>query len=608
MVDWHSNAIYYELYLRAFQDDNGDGHGDFAGLRQRLDYLEWLGVDVIWLLPMFPSPLRDDGYDVASYLGIHPDYGLLEDFILTLEEIHRRGMRLIIDMVLNHTSDQHPWFHEARRAKDSPLRDYYVWSPAPDRYEETRIIFLDTELSNWAYDGVSGEYYWHRFYSTQPDLNYDNPKVHEEMLRAMRFWLDLGVDGFRLDAVPYLYEREGTNCENLPETHAFLKDVRKWVDDNYPGRVLLAEANQWPQDLLPYFGDGDELHMCFHFPIMPRLFMALAQQDKTPIIDILAQTPTIPPGTQWATFLRNHDELTLEMVTEEDREFMWDFYAPEPAHRLNLGIRRRLAPLLDNDHRKITLMHSLLFTLPGAPVLYYGDEIGMGDLVSMPDRNGVRTPMQWSDELNGGFSSITPDLMYGPAITDPTYGYQTVNVESQRADPASLLHTIRKMIYARKRLSVLSDGALVWVDDTPRATLVFWRISEDRRSAVLALHNLSDDVHTIRLPEGMKFRAALDSEAELADYVTLAEYGFNWLVLESGSEDEIPTMLQTAVTQAVIATPGTQAAAAGAADATDTQTNPQANDATDAKPALPRPGTDAPAPTASAGIRSQSDE
>src|SRR5690606_30198529 len=381
-------------------DSNGDGHGDFAGLRQKLDYLQWLGVDCIWLLPINQSPLKDDGYDVSSYYSIHPSYGFLEDFMLTVEEVHQRGMKIIIDMVLNHTSDQHPWFKESRSGKDSPLRDFYVWSEDTNKYADARIIFLDTEPSNWAYSATTHEYYWHRFYSTQPDLNYDNPRVQEEMLRVLKFWLDLGVDGFRLDAVPYLFEREGTNCENLPETHEFLKKVRKLVDEHYPGRLLLAEANQWHQDLLPYFGSGDELQMCFNFPLMPRLFMALAKQDKTPIIEVMNQMPSIPPGCQWATFLRNHDELTLEMVTPEEREFMWNYYAPEYSQRINLGIRRRLAPLLENDRARLELMHSLLFTLPGTPVLYYGDEIGMGDNVGLPDRNGVRTPMQWEDEVN----------------------------------------------------------------------------------------------------------------------------------------------------------------------------------------------------------------
>jgi maltose alpha-D-glucosyltransferase / alpha-amylase len=479
-MSWHTNAIFYELYLRAFADGNGDGHGDFAGLRQKLDYLEWLGVDCIWLLPTYPSPLKDDGYDIASFYGINPTFGHLEDFRLTVDEVHRRGMKIIADLVVNHTSDQHPWFVESRRSKDSPMRDFYVWSHTQERYQAARIIFLDTEESNWAYDEQTGEFYWHRFYSSQPDLNYDNPKVKEAMLDIIRFWMDMGLDGFRVDAVPYLFEREGTNCENLPETHAFLREMRQFVDQNYPGAVLLGEANQWPQDLRPYFGDDDEFHMCFHFPVMPRLYKALAQADRTSVVEIMAATPEIPPNSQWATFLRNHDELTLEMVTEEDRQFMWDYYAPDQRQRLNLGIRRRLAPLLGNDKCKIELMNSLLFTLPGAPVLYYGDEIGMGDNVVLFDRNGVRTPMQWTSGENGGFSTVTGEQLYAPVINDPVYGYKTVNVLNQQAERDSLLHTIRLMIYKRKELPVLAKGTLEWLHDLPNEALCFWRRSAEQ--------------------------------------------------------------------------------------------------------------------------------
>lgn len=528
-MTWHNNAVFYELYLRAFSDSNGDGHGDFAGLRQRLDYLQWLGVDAVWLLPINASPLRDDGYDVASYYGLHPTYGLLEDFKMTLEEIHRRGMKLIVDIVMNHTSDQHPWFQEARRDRESPMRDFYVWSDDPEKYKEARVIFLDTEPSNWSYDGMSGQYYWHRFYSSQPDLNYDNPKVHEEMLDAIRFWLDLGVDGFRLDAVPYLYEREGTNCENLPETHEFLKKVRRVVDEEFPGRVLLAEANQWPQDLLPYFGNGDELHMCFHFPIMPRLYMALARGDNQSVIDILAQTPEIPEGCQWATFLRNHDELTLEMVTPEEREFMWDFYAPDMRQRLNLGIRRRLAPLLGNDRAKLDLMHSLLFTLPGAPVLYYGDEIGMGDNVGLPDRNGVRTPMQWTDEMSGGFSNAMPDQVYVSPLRDVEYGFQTVNVKAQQEDTNSLLNLVRSMIAQRKQYPELATGKLEWLAGAPRSSLCFWRQQDDRR--LLMLHNLTDADSAIVLPEDVTLRDVFQLGETVSGSVTLPPYGYRWLVV-----------------------------------------------------------------------------
>jgi maltose alpha-D-glucosyltransferase/alpha-amylase len=534
-MNWHNNAIFYELYLRAFSDGNGDGHGDFTGLRQRLDYLQWLGVDCIWLLPIQPSPLKDDGYDVASYYGIHPTYGVLEDFIITIEEIHRRGMKVIFDMVMNHTSDQHPWFQESRRSVDSPLRDYYVWTTDTEKYKEARIIFLDTERSNWAYSGTTSQYYWHRFYSSQPDLNYDNPEVRRKMMDACKFWLDLGVDGFRLDAVPYLFEREGTNSENLPETHDFLKEMRQFVDTNYPGRVLLAEANQWPADLLPYFGKGDELHMCFNFPIMPRLYMALAKGDRTPVIEVTEMTPDIPENCQWATFLRNHDELTLEMVTPEERQFMWDFYSPDFRQRLNLGIRRRLAPLLGNDRAKLELMHSLLFTLPGAPVLYYGDEIGMGDDVSLPDRNGVRTPMQWADEPHAGFSNTQSDALYAPLIRDPLYGFQAVNVAAQMADEGSLLHLVRRMIALRKDMPMLAKGKLEWLLDTPKGTLCFTRSEGKGKNLqkLVALHNLSDETHTVPLADAAGLIDAFDSKAEVGEYVTLPPYGYRWFVLKS---------------------------------------------------------------------------
>jgi maltose alpha-D-glucosyltransferase / alpha-amylase len=534
-MDWYTNAIFYELYLRAFSDSDGDGHGDFTGLRRRLDYLEWLGVDCIWLLPFYPSPLRDDGYDIASYYGINATFGLLEDFKMAVDEIHRRGMRVITDLVVNHTSDQHPWFQEARRSKDSPLRDWYVWSTDPEKYSEARIIFLDTEESNWAYDEMSGEYYWHRFFSTQPDLNFDNPRVRQEMLNIVRFWLEMGIDGFRVDAVPYLFEREGTNCENLPETHEFIKEMRRFVDEHYPGKLLLAEANQWPHDVLEYFGDGDEFHMCFHFPIMPRLFMSLAQADRTSVVNIVENTPPIPEGCQWATFLRNHDELTLEMVTEEERQFMWDFYAPDQRQRLNLGIRRRLAPLVDNDRRKIELLYSLLFALPGAPVLYYGDEIGMGDNISLDDRNGVRTPMQWNDAENAGFSSARLENLYSPPISGPDFGYGHVNVMVQEITPNSLLHVIRSMIYIRKSLPVLASGDLDWLHELPKEAMCFWRTSAEGR--VLALHNLADAPLVIPLPKGEKFTVALgaDGSSELqagSDSLELSPYGYQWLVAE----------------------------------------------------------------------------
>lgn len=529
-MEWYTNAVFYELYPRAFADMNGDGHGDLAGMRKKLEYLEWLGVDCIWLTPIYPSPLLDDGYDISSFYSVAPPFGMLEDFKMSVDEIHQRGMKVIIDLVVNHTSDQHPWFLEARSSKDSPLRDYYVWTDSPSKYSETRIIFKDTEESNWAYDETTGEYYWHRFYSSQPDLNYDNPKVVEEMLKVMDFWLSIGIDGFRVDAVPYLIEREGTNCENLPETHEILKIMRRFVDENYPKALLLAEANQWPNDLLPYFGTPEEpeFHMCFHFPVMPRLYMAMARQDRQDIIDILNDTPPIPEGNQWATFLRNHDELTLEMVSLADREFMWDFYAPQPRMRLNLGIRRRLAPLMNNDRRKIELMHSMLLTLPGAPVLYYGDAIGMGDNIQLRDRNGVRTPMQWSDEDNGGFSSHSST--YEPIINDPEYGYKTVNVKKQREDTTSLLHVVRKMIMTRKRLTVLARGSVEWYLDTPTSTLCFWRKYSDQ-PAILALHNLSNTEVSIDLPEGYTFSNQFDiEEKQVKSQITLPPYGYAWLL------------------------------------------------------------------------------
>ncbi|MEL6408637.1 MAG: maltose alpha-D-glucosyltransferase [Chloroflexota bacterium] len=529
-MTWYMNSVIYQVYLRAFRDGNGDGNGDFRGLREKVDYLKWLGVDCVWLMPVYPSPLKDDGYDIASFYGIHPTYGLLEDFRLTVDELHRNGIKIIADLVVNHTSDQHPWFIEARRSKESPLRNYYVWSDTDDKYTETRIIFLDTEESNWAYDERTGEYYWHRFYSSQPDLNYDNPKVQQAMLDIMKFWLDLGIDGFRVDAVPYLIEREGTNNENLPETHDYLKRMRAMVDAHYPNAVLLAEANQWANDLLPYFGDNDEFHMCFHFPVMPRLYMALAKQDNSSIIDILNDTPEIPANTQWATFLRNHDELTLEMVTEEDRQFMWEYYSPDPKQRINLGIRRRLAPLMGNDQRKIELMHSMLFTLPGAPVLYYGDEIGMGDNIGLFDRNGVRTPMQWNTEINGGFSEANIERLYAPAISDPEYGYNQVNVEAQMADESSLLHRVRRMIRTFKPLSMLTEGTLTWLGDTDKRLLCFWR--EDAEGKLLAIHNLSDQEVAMTLPaDANMYRDVVHPDYDpMNGELTIPPYGYYWLV------------------------------------------------------------------------------
>lgn len=531
-MSWYQNAVFYELYPRAFADGNGDGWGDFAGMLERLDYLEWLGVDCIWLTPFFPSPLEDDGYDISSYYGIHPNYGTIEEFRLVVDEIHRRGMKVIPDLVLNHVSDQHPWFQMARQSRDSALRDYFVWSDTQDRYADARIIFLDTEESNWAWDPISEQYYWHRFYSSQPDLNYDNPEVQKAMLDVVKYWLDLGVDGFRVDATPYLFEREGTSCENLPETHDFCKQLRRFMDEQYPGTVLLSEANQWPRDTLPYFGEGDEFHMNFHFPLMPRMYMALARGDRTSIMDVLADTPEIPANCQWGTFLRNHDELTLEMVTPEDREFMWDFYAPQDRMRLNLGIRRRLAPLMDNDRRRIELLYSMLFTLPGTPVLYYGDQIGMGDNIHLPDRNGVRTPMQWDSSPNGGFSTAPSDQLYNPAINDEVYGYQKVNVEAQRNDPGSLLNTIRHMTHTFKQQPALAEGHLRWVADAPLNTLVFWR--QSTAQTLLAIHNLTDETVEITLSDiaGKQVEDVLSgTRFTLTNTVTLRPYAYNWYTI-----------------------------------------------------------------------------
>jgi maltose alpha-D-glucosyltransferase/alpha-amylase len=500
--NWYQEAVFYELYLRAYCDGNGDGNGDFRGAITKLDHIQSLGVDCIWIMPMYPSPLLDDGYDVADYRDIHPDYGTLEDFQAFLAAAHDRGLRVIIDLVMNHTSDQHAWFQAARNDPDSPYHDYYVWSETGLEYSDARIIFLDYEASNWTFDEVAGKYFWHRFYHTQPDLNYDNPAVHEEMFDIIRFWLDMGVDGFRADAVPYLYEREGTNCENLPETHAFLKKLRRMMDEEYPDKVLIAEANQWPEDVIEYFGDGDEFHMCFHFPVMPRLYMALKRGDKTPIVNILDRTPEIPPGTQWLTFLRNHDELTLEMVTPEERQWMWEQYAPDPRMRLNLGIRRRLAPLLDNDKRKWLLLNALLLSLPGTPIIYYGDEIGMGDNIWLPDRHGCRTPMQWTAGKNAGFSLASET--YLPVIDDEEFGYQRVNVDQQENDPDSYLWASRFLLQARRKQPALQRGEMELIPTDNPSILAYWRFSEetDGIDRLLCLYNLSNQQQSISLDFG----------------------------------------------------------------------------------------------------------
>ena len=494
---WYKHAIIYQVHVRTFYDSNGDGIGDFAGLAQKLDYLQQLGITAIWLMPFFPSPLRDDGYDIADYYSVHPSYGTLDDFKFFLNAAHQRGIRVIVESVLNHTSDQHPWFKESRSSRDNPKRDWYVWSETDAPYRGTRIIFLDTEMSNWAWDPVSRAYYWHRFFSHQPDLNYDNPEVREEMWRVMKFWLDIGVDGFRLDAVPYLVEREGTNCENLPETHTVLKELRARLDAEYPGKMLLAEANQWPADLRQYFGNEDEFHMAFHFPLMPRMFMGLRLEDRKPIVEILQQTPPIPPTCQWCIFLRNHDELTLEMVTDVERDYMYDSYARDKTMRLNLGIRRRLAPLLDNDRKRIELMNSMLMSLPGTPIIYYGDEIGMGDNVFLGDRNGVRTPMQWNGGWNGGFSAADPESLYSPLILNPVFGYQAINVQSQQRSDHSLLSWMRRLIAVRKSTPAFGAGSIEFLQPANHRALAYVRQLENDR--VLVVNNLSNTAQAVEL-------------------------------------------------------------------------------------------------------------
>lgn len=545
---WFKDAIFYELRVRSFADSNNDGIGDLRGATEKLDYLRDLGVTLLWLLPFFPSPGRDDGYDIADYMNVHPDVGTLEDFQEFLDEAHKRDLKVMVELVLNHTSDQHPWFQRARRAPaGSPERDFYVWSDTTDRYKEARIIFKDFELSNWAWDPVAGAYYWHRFFSHQPDLNYDNPVVQEAVFEIMDFWLDMGVDGLRLDAVPYLYQREGTGCENLPEVHDFLKKLRSHIDDKYEDRVLLAEANQWPEDAVAYFGDGDECHMAFHFPIMPRLFMALHMEERFPIIDILNQTPDIPDNCQWAIFLRNHDELTLEMVTDEERDYMYNAYAQEAQARINLGIRRRLSPLLRNDRKKIELMNALLFSLPGTPVLYYGDEIGMGDNFYLGDRNGVRTPMQWSPDRNAGFSRANPQKLFLPVITDPEYHYETVNVEAQQGNPHSLLWWIKRMIALRKRFMAFGRGSLEILSTRNARTLVFLRRYQDE--IILVVCNLSrfvqyleidladlDGYVPVELFGGTRFPAISDDPY----FLTLGPHAFYWFQLQS--TEAVPSM------------------------------------------------------------------
>jgi maltose alpha-D-glucosyltransferase/alpha-amylase len=535
---WYKDAVIYQLHVRTFCDSNGDGIGDFVGLTQRLDYLQELGTNTIWLLPFYPSPLRDDGYDIADYTTVHPSYGTLDDFKAFLTAAHNRGLRVLIEMVMNHTSDQHPWFQEARSSRDNPKREWYVWSDTDTKYQGVRIIFIDTELSNWTWDPVSKSYYWHRFFSHQPDLNFDNPEVFEAMWEIMKFWLDMGVDGFRLDAVPYLVEREGTSCENLPETHAIIKQVRKRLDQFYPGRMLLAEANQWPADVRAYFGDGDEFHTAFHFPLMPRMFMAVKLEDRKPIIEILDQTPPIPENCQWCIFLRNHDELTLEMVTDVERDYMYDEYATDKTMRINLGIRRRLAPMMENDRRRIELLNGLLMSMPGTPIVYYGDEIGMGDNIYLGDRNGVRTPMQWNGGTNAGFSFADPERLYSPLISNSVYGYQVVNVDSQRRFSHSLLSWMKALIKTRNSYRVFSRGTMEFLRPSNHRVLAY--IRELGNEKILVVNNLSSSAQAVEL-DVQRFKGYIPIEmfgrnlfprfGDLPYLLTLGPYQFYWFRL-----------------------------------------------------------------------------
>ncbi|GAB7530151.1 maltose alpha-D-glucosyltransferase [Pseudomonas sp. 3A(2025)] len=554
---WYKDAVIYQVHVKSFFDSNDDGIGDFPGLIAKLDYIAELGVNTIWLLPFYPSPRRDDGYDIAEYRAVHPDYGSMGDARRFIAEAHKRGLRVITELVINHTSDQHPWFQRARNAKKgSKARDFYVWSDTDQKYQGTRIIFLDTEKSNWTWDPVAGQYFWHRFYSHQPDLNFDNPQVMEAVLSVMRFWLDLGVDGLRLDAIPYLIERDGTNNENLPETHQVLKRIRAEIDAHYPDRMLLAEANQWPEDTQMYFGDskgpdGDECHMAFHFPLMPRMYMALAQEDRFPITDILRQTPEIPANCQWAIFLRNHDELTLEMVTSRERDYLWNHYAADRRARINLGIRRRLAPLVQRDRRRVELLNSMLLSMPGTPTLYYGDELGMGDNIYLGDRDGVRTPMQWSIDRNGGFSRADPASLVLPPIMDPLYGYQSVNVETQDADPHSLLNWTRRMLAVRKQQKAFGRGTLHMLSPSNRRILAYIREytgSDGHTETILCVANMSSAAQAVelelsayagRVPVEMLGGSAFPPIGQLNYLLTFTPYGFHWFLL--AAENQMPS-------------------------------------------------------------------
>jgi maltose alpha-D-glucosyltransferase/alpha-amylase len=541
---WYKRAVFYEVLVRGFSDSNGDGTGDIKGLTSRLDYLQWLGIDCVWLLPIYQSPLRDGGYDISDYFTILPEFGDLGDFVELVDEAHKRGMRVVADLVMNHTSDQHPWFQASREDPSGPYGDYYVWADNDIGYRDARIIFVDTEKSNWSFDPVRGQYYWHRFFAHQPDLNFENPAVQEAMLAVLRFWLDLGIDGFRLDAVPYLFEEEGTNCENLPRTHEYLKRVRKEIDDLYPDRVLLAEANQWPADVVQYFADGDECHMAFHFPLMPRIFMSVRREQRYPISEILAQTPDIPDSCQWGIFLRNHDELTLEMVTDDERDYMWAEYAKDPRMKANIGIRRRLAPLLDNSRDQMELFTALLLSLPGSPVLYYGDEIGMGDNIWLGDRDGVRTPMQWTPDRNAGFSNCDPGRLYLPVIMDPLYGYQGLNVEAQMRTSTSLLHWTRRMIETRKRHPTFGTGTFSELGASNPSVLAFVREFGDDR--VLCVNNLSRFPQPVELdlrryegvvPVEMLGGVHFPPIGELPYLLTLPGHGFYWFTLPARRDD-----------------------------------------------------------------------
>lgn len=541
--EWYRSAVFYEVLVRAFFDSDNNGSGDLKGLTEKLDYLHWLGVDCLWLPPFYDSPLRDGGYDIRDFRAVLDEFGTVEDFKVLLDEAHARGIRVITDLVMNHTSDSHEWFQQSRTDPDGPYGDFYVWTDDPDTYSGARIIFVDTEDSNWTYDPVRGQYYWHRFFSHQPDLNYDNPAVQEAMLDVLRFWSDLGIDGFRLDAVPYLFEREGTNCENLPETHAFLKRCRKVMDEEYPGRVLLAEANQWPSDVVEYFGDpevgGDECHMAFHFPLMPRIFMAVRKQSRFPISEILESTPEIPSSAQWGIFLRNHDELTLEMVTDAERDYMYAEYAHDPRMKANIGIRRRLAPLLQNDRTQLELFNALLLSLPGSPVLYYGDEIGMGDNIWLGDRDGVRTPMQWSPDRNAGFSKADPGRLYLPTIQDATYGYQAVNVENQASYSNSLLNWVRRLIQVRKRYEAFGLGDFRELNSDTASVLTYLRTYGDE--VLLCVNNLSSYPAAVSLdlsefagatPVELTGSVPFPTIGTDSYQITLPGHGFYWFEIQ----------------------------------------------------------------------------